>query len=300
MPVSIIPNYPDYFFFSPQPLHLAIKNNSKNIVESIVDFTKTGLLIRNLDGFIPLHLSIHEGLEEITNIIIDASPTEVLHMENGVGETPIEMAQLRAQKAWIAEYRFWAEAQNFPQLNTEPNHDSSRGSRPRSAVLARQKIEVPKLRTTINNLLRNGGLIQGSTLADALGAFADRMEAKLKEEEQEEQTRIDDKSADNGMGCHTTPARKAVSQLLKKAVSARPAPRSLVRVIDVQRSVQGILDRNKNAAQEGVTSVNDDSLEKAKDTGDRERRGSLVLASERLFWRYPFIYNDMSLLGNAT
>jgi hypothetical protein len=106
--------------------------------------------------------------------------------------------------------------------------------------LEKQKVEIPKLCTTLSMLVADGRLVPGTKLATELFAFADRMEKKLAIETA---TRKDvakgakkDNEVDPTIAQRGTTADMYV--VLRDAVAVRPGPRHLAHLADVQRSVQ--------------------------------------------------------------
>jgi hypothetical protein len=102
----------------------------------------------------------------------------------------------------------------------------------------KQKVEIPKLRATLNALVVDGHLMHGTKLATELFAFADRMEEKLAVEiAKKDAAKKDDKEDDLNPVARTGTTARMYS-LLRKAAMARPGRRQLVHLADVQRSVQ--------------------------------------------------------------
>jgi len=153
-------------------------------------------------------------------------------MENSVGQTPLEIAGLK----FLPRVTGFNEAPRptEPEVNVVNQVPSLKRTTPFD--LGKQKVESPKLCTTLNMLVADGRLVPGTKLATELFAFADRMEKKLAiktatrkyvAKEAKENNEIDPAIAP----CGTTADTYVV---LRDAVAARPGPRHLVHSADVQ------------------------------------------------------------------
>ncbi|KAF8265342.1 ankyrin repeat-containing domain protein [Lactarius quietus] len=142
------------------PLMLAAKRGnvttSRTILEFGIDPTRVVHLPRYADGSTPpLHVAVQKEDQVVTEILLKYGPTQPLYTENGVGQTPLDIASLK-------------------YLRTPP--------KARPFNVEKQKIEILKLRATLNMLLADGHLVHGSKLMTELPAFADRIGRRLAEE----------------------------------------------------------------------------------------------------------------------
>ncbi|KAK7062773.1 hypothetical protein VNI00_000262 [Paramarasmius palmivorus] len=243
------------------PLHLAVNRGRNDIVKLIVNFTKSGLLIRNVIGSMPLHIAVLNGYAKVSKILLDASSTEALHAENGVGDTPLEIATVQMLLRRVTEY-----SSVCPELGrSKVNWDRM----PRRLDVERLEQATSELREMIRVLQEDGKLTQGSKLNEELSAFARYLEtqlanarvedaakkkrekAKKERKEKEEQERQEhwavpglmdeeDHERSTSYDCQT---RGGTFNYVLNAVMARPGDRSLVHLVDVQKSASGDLDK---------------------------------------------------------
>jgi Ankyrin repeats (3 copies) len=254
-----------------QPLHIAVSQGFKHLVKSLLEFqTKASLLIRNADGSIPLHLAAQAGVAEITQLLAEASPTEALHCENAVGETPLEIASLQ-ELVWRTRTKF-ATSISTPVLDFAGNPPTQQ-----YFDLAIQEVEIPKLRATLNQLLEDGRLKKGTKTTTELLNFAVVMEAKLATTRTKTVTKLEE-SKDNNAGDIVD--REATLRHIKKGVASRPCLRTLVHLVDVQRSVERNLARvNKGNKSSRVSHQrDDDEPEPEEDAVEKQKRQSIVLS----------------------
>ncbi|OJT02608.1 hypothetical protein TRAPUB_6872 [Trametes pubescens] len=125
-----------------------------------------------------LHVAVKGGLEEIASLVGDAGPAEVLHLEDGVGNTPLETAtQLwlqRQTRTMYSEVPYLAPTVDpLTRVIRDYEWDRKRVRKPSAA-------DVAQLKDTIERLVASGRLRRGTKLATALDAFAETMDAKAK------------------------------------------------------------------------------------------------------------------------
>ncbi|PBK72133.1 ankyrin [Armillaria solidipes] len=245
------------------PLHLAIKGGCKRIVKLFVDYTVANVLHRDIDGITPLHAAVKAGFSGIAKLIIDASPDEALHTENGVGETPLEIASL--------EYLTWKMKFHGNQCSfSSPELDNSVRMAPRRVPAALAEY-LPKLRSAMADLAQAGKLTPGTLLSDELNAFASLLETKLAQASETTKKTEDDINQVEGID------RRATFAVIAEAVMKRPGQRRLVHLLDVQKSVQRCLATSRKP-EEVARSLRDvDALEPVEDTERKEREDSLVV-----------------------
>ncbi|KAF5379120.1 hypothetical protein D9615_005878 [Tricholomella constricta] len=255
------------------PLHLAVKRGATRTVKLIVDFTKSTLLMRDLDGSTPLHCAIQESFAEITGTIISAAPPEALYMENGVGETPLDMASLRHKlklTRWLAD----DEIRDASSLRVRYADES-----PRRIELGKLEHELPKLRSTIKQLVADGKLVQGTKLAEELSRFAEMMDAKVVAEKAAEEARpVAAVAVEEDRNRREVCDEKRTMEVVSAAVAAAPGTRLLVHLLDVQKSVHGNMARYAKENEEKKEQDDGEGLGKEEDSESEERRGSLVLS----------------------
>ncbi|KAK0490248.1 ankyrin repeat protein [Armillaria novae-zelandiae] len=251
------------------PLHLAINGGCKRIVKLFVDYTVANILQRDIDGIIPLHAAVKAGFPGIAKLIIDASPDEALHTENGVGETPLEIAAL--------EYLTWKMKFHGIQCSfSSPELDNNVGMVPRR-VAGTLAEDVPKLRLAMADLAQAGKLTPGTLLSDELDAFASLLDVKLVEASETTKKTEDDMNQVEGTD------RRATFAVIAEAVMKRPGQRRLVHLLDVQKSVQRCLARSKKLEEDARSLRDVDALGPMEDTEQKEWDDSLVVRT--LGWK---------------
>ncbi|TFK67259.1 ankyrin [Pluteus cervinus] len=227
------------------PLHLAVKTGSIGCVKLIVEFTQANLLTRNVIGSIPLHLAVSCGFPKITKLLVKFSPTEALYTENAVGEVPLAMIKLASVQSKINQ-------RDHQIHNVELQ--TYQVTQPRETCSVRKiEKEAPKLRATVQALLQDGKLRQGTKLAQELQAFADFVESRIPKikaadaeakaiQERHGITKVEKTGPDNAKdACDLS----ATLSIIQEAITANPGKRQLVHLIDVQTSVHGDLPNSK-------------------------------------------------------
>jgi len=248
---------------SMQPLHIAVKLGKTRTVRHLLESKRCDLLLKNVNGYTPLHVAAQEGFVEITGLILRASPHEALRHENGVGELPLEIAS-QQDLLWRTREKFSrnSPAGVLPSFNFQTRP-------PRFGEQA--GLEIAKLRIILNKLLCDGILRKDTTLANELLAFADRMQVKLSEVTPvpEGTTTIANKDPKDAVD------RPRTLQLIREAAALSPGVRQLLHVLDVQKSVHGDLAKFQPVVGQHSAAHND-GLEPEEEAEQQERRKSLL------------------------
>ncbi|KAH9949875.1 ankyrin [Amylocystis lapponica] len=239
------------------PLHIAVKCKQVGIVRILLSTKASPFLLRDVKGSTVLHIAVKSYLAEITELLVNACPSEALYMEDGVGNTPLELV-IQGSLLEKTGRGFPANMPDVPTLSSSWSLDDVATKKP--FVIAKQKDELPRLRTTIQGLLKEGRLRSGTKLTTELLAFADKMEAKLVAEEAKaagKEVKVE------ATGHATTEDSENISktcEVLQAAIAQHPATqaRYLVHLIDVHRSVRSSLDKSKTV------------IEQARNTHDEE------------------------------
>ncbi|KAF8265339.1 hypothetical protein EI94DRAFT_1702591 [Lactarius quietus] len=121
--------------------------------------------LRDADGSTPLHVAVQKEDPVHAELLLKYGPTQLLYTENSIGQTPLDVASLKGLPRVIYPEQFLRSPKATPVFHVD-----------------KQKIEIPKLRATIDTLLANGNIAHGSKLTTELLAFVDRMERRLSEE----------------------------------------------------------------------------------------------------------------------
>lgn len=274
-----------------------MESGSTRATKLIINFSKSfpasTLLLRNIDGCTPLHYAVRLDLPEITELLWKELPPLALHMEDGVGMTPLEIASVEflRERTWkIRDHRFTS----LPTLSSS-RVDCGLNVAPFSprANVVQLDEELPKLRTTIGQLMQEGLLIKGTKITDELVNFADMMDTKLTKAKVATAMGADSVDGLGGAQPATpippvgqyqptnyenspTAARGRTLDVVSNAVSAAPGKRQLIRLIDVQKSVQDSL--TSYAKTRETNQLLDEDEQKLNEDAKREEKdGSLVL-----------------------
>ncbi|KAH9057562.1 hypothetical protein EDB87DRAFT_1686152 [Lactarius vividus] len=137
-----------------QPLMLAIKRKNAAIAQVILEFgiDPSVLLLRDADGSTPLHVAVQNA-------------------DTVLAETPLDIANLKGLS------RVTGPMPSVPgvrELPTSTEHYLYALDKSPPFIVEKQKIEIPKLRATLDMLLA-----EGTKLMTELLAFANRMEGRL-------------------------------------------------------------------------------------------------------------------------
>ena len=287
-----------------------MKSGSIRATKFIVNFSKTfgdaTLLLRDINGCTPLHCAVHAGFAKITEILSTEVPPLALHMEDGVGDTLLELASVKLTQERITELKN-QRLGNPPTLNVSAVHATSFSPGDNATHL---ESELLRLRATTKQLTQEGLLIKGTNVADELVKFADMMDIKLEEAKAAEATKARAAEAvkaasgganhgtaqpmfvlptflkstptlgrisnDNSKNPRDFVARSRTLDVVSKAVSAAPGRRQLVRLLDVQKSIQSDLTRHAKARYPNRAS-DEDELQFDEDGEGKERAGSLIV-----------------------
>jgi len=249
------------------PLHIALSRACYPISSMIIDYTQAGLSIRNVYGSIPLHIAVSNSRAKTVKKLVDASPVECLFAENGVGNTPLEVATLNVLLGRMTNMG----GVSSSELGAQHVH-----THPPRINLDNLKRDVPALRTTIAELLTNGPLKQDDKLTKELSSFARLMETKLVVAEadaakakKEDTSESEDKDQDHEN-------REATLEILQDAVLTRSAQRQLIHLIDVQKSVGSHLNSAGNSIPWHQQQNDEEGLEPEEDGETKLRNSSIV------------------------
>lgn len=222
---------------------MAVKRGHVTTTRAILDFgVKPAIFLRkDVDASTPLHIAAQNANTTLAEILLQYGPTEQLYAENGVGQTPLEIAGLKVLPREIGSVEVPQPSE--PRVNIANEVHIQRASAPFD--VEKQKVEIPKLRATLDGLLADGRLVRGAKLTTELFAFADRLEGTLAIEIAKQNAArkvpIPRDDEDDHVSSHGTTA--STYALLRDAAAARPGLRQLVHLADVQRSVQRDLAR---------------------------------------------------------
>ncbi|KAG6828432.1 hypothetical protein H0H92_008006 [Tricholoma furcatifolium] len=256
------------------PLLLAVKVGAIQAVRLIVNFTKATLLTRDVDGSTPLHCAVQRGYANIIKILIEGAPSDSLYMENGVGEAPLDMALLKLTLKIIQNFTYGAPT--GPSSLT-PSHINIIWNTERVNLNGLEP-ELQRLRQTIDQLANDGKLAQGTQLLIELRRFVELMEHKVEEKKVSESSKKTDPIEPSIDSCDELHTLHTVMMGLEGGSGRR----QLVRLVDVQKSVQGYLAPYSVRNGKGPVYDDGDGLGVDEDEKSNEVKGSLVPVISRL------------------
>lgn len=252
---------------------LAVKRECATTVQAVLDFgvDPAVILRKDADGSTPLHIAVQNTNAAIVELLLQHGPTEQLYIENSVGQTPLDIASLKNLSRVTAP----VQAGGFlkPQTNIDYQLRILENAAPFD--VEKQKVEIPKLRVTLDALLVDGRLVRDTKLANELLAFAGYMEDKLTIEMERKSVAGKD-TAEGGDGNDVNPPQgtrpndvASTYALLRDAVAARPGYRRLVHLADVQHSVKRCLTQEAEKALFTSSRQSNEELKEIDPEGQR-------------------------------
>ncbi|KAJ4472019.1 ankyrin repeat protein [Lentinula aciculospora] len=220
------------------PLHLAVSRGNYRISGMIIDYTRSGLTVRNVYGSIPLHIAIERSHAKTVKKLIEASPAEFLFMENGVGNTPLEISTLLDLLGRVKSITASVSELSEENVNIDP---------PRITLDTLQR-EVPNLRKRISELTTQGPLKPGDKMSEEFLRFARFMETKLAAAKTEASEMGKENVLDREEKWNDPEDRIATLNFVKEAILDRPYQRHRVHLVDVQRSVRSHLNNAQSSS----------------------------------------------------
>ena len=263
---------------------LAVKSGCTVTAQTILEFgiDPAVILRKDADGSIPLHVAVQNTNTAIVELLLKYGPTEQLYIENTVGQTPLDIASLKNLSRVLAP----VEAGRPPQLLNNLDYQLSLLKNEAPFNVEKQKVEIPKLRATLDALLADGRLVRDTKLATELLAFADHMEGKLAVEMARKSTSGEDTEEGDGNEVYPVAPQgtsmASIYTLLRDAVAARPGHRQLAHLADVQHSVKRCLAREAEYALLTLSRRTPKSDEESKEVDPEEQRIA-QLKSRRMF-----------------
>ncbi|KAI9433857.1 hypothetical protein H4582DRAFT_1982964 [Lactarius indigo] len=249
------------------PLMLAVKRGNTETARTILEFgiDPGVLLLRDADWSTPLHVAVQNADTALVEVLLKYGPTQILYTENSVGQTPLDIASLKGLPRETGS----TEVPGPTELET--NILWLLFSPPKGPPLfdvEKQKTEIPRLRATLDTLLTDGNLVEGTKLTTELFAFADRMEGRLAVETARKNATEEEKL--DPLEPQGTTARTYF--VLRDAAAAHPGTRQLVHLADVQRSVRRNLARQAEGTLLRKSERSQASDEENKKTDPEEQR----------------------------
>jgi len=280
---------------------VAVKGGHTMTTRAILDFgiNPTIFLRKDADGSTPLDIAVQKTNTVLAELLLQYGPTEQLYTENSVGQTPLELAGLKFLPRVMGSNSIAAPRPDAPDVRVSNQVYSLMNKRTAPFDVEIQKVEIPKLRATLDALVADGRLVNGTKLASELFAFAGRMEEKLAIEvarkdaaKKDSGVKEDDDLDVDDLASHGTTA--GMYTLLRDATAVRLGHRQLVHLADVQRFVQRSL-----AAQQAWTvprSWDRRAWKNEEEEPDLEKQRNARLQKRSLFRSVPTYPIDPDLL----
>ena len=246
--------FTSFCIFSFQPLHIAVKGGKEALVSILLDYTQDGLLVRDVDGQTPLHCAVARSFSTIVDHLLRVMPKEGLVMENGVGNTPTEIAALAELVQCCKELGDLASGQRPSEGLLHPEYIFSSVARIPAAHFSKYEAELKDLMEIIPEMVDRGTvpderkLYMKNEIQDWVNKMLTRFKAaKRREEEREAERKArrdeeEEKERQEGVipyPCDTADLKKTF-ELITKAYQAtfdNFQPRRLIHILDVQESV---------------------------------------------------------------
>lgn len=219
----------------------------KMLLRSGNEAIKASLTIRDASGFMPLHLAVSMDSPGMCSAILEATDSDLLHIENGVGETPLETAMMK----WLvdasrAKYKGrvkhgYGHGEGLPVFGQRGNINHA--TPPDADTIAK---EIDGLQSMRADLMQRGKLVTNKTLSDALDAHLLYLKDK---QTTAPRSKSDEKPAESVFERRRKEQQHRDSEATYKAILAAvqrsTGNRRLVHLADVQHSVLKSLDAAK-------------------------------------------------------
>jgi len=236
---------------------LAVKASRTHVVDFMLSVdnpaTAVSLTLRDIQGSLPLHIAVKNGLVRITTSLIKSSESRLLYTEDGIGITPLEITSLQhllrltRSKEHVGGAVTWKTPPKVTSL-TGNNIDKY------SERVERPEIEVAEtLSALLQSLDAEGRFTNKQELKDVLTDYARRtMEIARKSKEKEENRTSESQT---GLGSQTEGSDMVGTFKLIKSVIGHSTRRELVHLLDTQRAVGDALVK---AVKQGQNHLGDE------------------------------------------
>ena len=271
-----------------QPLHIAVKLGHIRPVKLIVEFSKSSILMLDVDGQTTLHAAVKLCYAQITSILLAAADPKGLQMENSVGNTPFEIVSLsdfssRIQRCQhtntMSELTINGEVESFYRY-------------PGDYIQKLQK-ELAKLQAILDVLLAEGRLKRQTKLAKELTKFASMMKERLSAAETAHTARLaripkeEEASADPKDSYDL----EKTSSIIFGALKGLTINRQLIHLIDVQNSVGADLEKvGKHPSDESQARLRRKGALEAEEQDEEE-----LEKAQSMVWQHTshLLYDDL-------
>ena len=236
----------------------------------------------DVDGQTTLHVAVKLCYPQVTSILLAAADPKGLQMENGVGNTPVDMVSLSELGSRIQRFPQY-QANTMSQL--EMNGVESFYRYP-GEYNQKLKKELLKLHAILDVLFADGRLKRQTKLATELTKFASMMKERLSAAEAAHTARLarfpkeEKASADkNPKDAYDNDKTYAIVFGALKDGGLTVVNRQLIHLIDVQKSVGADLEKvgnNRFSDQYRWKRKDKGDLEAEKDEEEEEKARSMV------------------------
>ena len=248
----------------------------------IVEFTKSTILMLDVNGQNTLHAAVKASYPQVTSILVAAMDPKGLHMENSVGNTVLDTVTLDELNSRIQRF-LQTQSISMTELATSYNVDPFH--RYPGNYIQKLEKELTKMDATFDALLVDGRLKMQTKIYAELTKFSSMMRERMSTAEATARlTVVQAEKIPEIKDPVDTPSVKKTTMIVLEALKDLTAERQLVHLIDVQKSVGAALEKAGNRLpQFHVRSLrrhkDKGTLEGEQDEDEEEKRQSMV-------WRY--------------
>jgi len=222
-----------------------------------VAYSKNSILLRDVDGQVPLHCAVVNSFALIVKTLVAAAP-EALTMENGVGSTPLEMATLKDLIEQVGD--FTARLGQFSQSDDElrPNRLDIEPRMVQTDLIEKYEVELEETREVVDVVLDQAtiGMKEKEVLKAELTKWLNRVTTmvkiakeneapyKAREQKEAEMFEIWDKAERYPQkdSNHVSETLDVIHKYLKTLSDGGSSiQRQLIHLLDVQKSVGATL-----------------------------------------------------------
>jgi hypothetical protein len=255
---------------------LAVKSGRYHVLDFLLAFdhpvTATSIRTRDATGSLPIHYAVAKGYRKIVQSLLNTTAAATLFLENGVGVTPLEMAEFRYQLqvlesgfknqdaspyAWTPYMPFWDPRIKYETKDKTTNYELLKQNLTAFPDTNRvTKEEAKELEDIVVSLDQEGRFIGQPEIKRVLEEYVQRTQAAAVKSEQISAARAEFKKQDEEMSpppIATAPQDpglaidtqdiKGTYDLVRDAVrsSGTRKRRELVHLLDAQRAVNSAL-----------------------------------------------------------
>ena len=223
---------------------LAVKASRPHIVDFMLSIdnpaTAVSLSLRDVEGSLPLHIAVKNGLVRITTSLLEFSESKLLYTENGVGITPLEIASLQHllrlthSKGEVGGAVTW---QTPPKITLATSDRIVKYSE----RVERPEIEAAEtLSALVQTLDAEGCFTNKMELKDVLMDYTERTMKIARRPQKKEEAETSEPQT--GLGFKTESSDIIGTFKLIKGAVGHSTRRELVHLLDAQRAVGNALD----------------------------------------------------------